>query len=96
VGLFLSALAYGLTFLLHLAALLIALEWALRALPAAGLNPLRRFLFKALFPLLKLGQALGMNREGFDLTPGFLMVTILLFSRWILPWMALAGYHLRG
>ncbi len=96
MGILLSDLVYLLTFLLHLTVLLIALEWVGRRIPGAGLNPLRRFLFNAVFPFLKWGSLLGLRRERFDLTPAVMMVLILFISRLGLPWIAYFGFSIRS
>jgi hypothetical protein len=96
MGLLLSDFAYALTLLLHLAALLIALEWLSHQIPGAGLNPARKALFKATYPFLKLGSLLGLRRAAFDLTPGVLIVLLLLVSRLGLPWIAWLGFSLRN
>ncbi|MGH7739329.1 MAG: hypothetical protein ACREL1_04210 [bacterium] len=96
MGFFLNDLVYGLTLLLHLAVLLIALEWAFHFLPGVGLHPVRRFLFNAVFPFSKLGDRLGLRGQNYNWTPGVMIVLILLVSRLGLPWIAYFGFSIRG
>ncbi|HET9868872.1 MAG TPA: hypothetical protein VFR02_00025 [bacterium] len=96
MGMLLDMTAYLLTLLLHLAALLVALDWLFHRLPGAGLHPLRRALFRLLFPLRRWGDSLGLRRDNMDFTPVFLIALMLGVGRFGLPWLALLGFSLRG
>jgi hypothetical protein len=96
MGIVLSDLTYLLTLLLHLTALLLALEWIGHQIPGARLNYARKVLFKATYPFLKWGALLGLRRAGFDLTPAVMIVFVLMVSRLGLPWIALIGFSSRN
>lgn len=93
----LSLLAYLLTILLDLAALLLILEWLVHLLPGAGLNFARRGLFLATYPLLKWSDGFFSVRWGFFNSRGFFTAVLLsLLSRYGIPWLVLLSYSLRS
>ena len=93
----LSLLAYLLTVLLDLAAVLLILEWLVHLLPGAGLNFARRGLFLATYPLIKWSDGFFSIRRGsFNSRGFFTAVLFLLLSRYGIPWLVLWGYSLRG
>src|SRR5579859_6600684 len=97
MGQALSLLAYLLTALLDLAALLLILEWFFHLVPGAGLNFIRRTLFQATYPLIQFSDRFFSIRWGSFHSRGFFMaLLLLLLSRYGIPWLVLLSYPLRN
>jgi uncharacterized protein YggT (Ycf19 family) len=96
MGISLAYFAYALTFVLHVIAFVLLLEWIFRWLPGAALNSIRRILFQVSFPFLKVGEVFGFRWGKFDASPLLMIVILLLLSRLWLPWLVLLSYTLRA
>ena|SRR5579859_3956429 len=90
-------MAYLLMALFYLLAFVLLVEWFFHLLPGWWLNPVRRFLFRLSFPLLKWGEACFPLRIGsVDFTPLLMALTLLMISRYGIPWLILWSFSLRG
>ena len=96
MGISLAYFAYALTFVLHAIAFVLLLEWIFRWLPGSALNSIRRILFQASFPFLKVGEVFGVRWGKFDAGPLLIVVLLLLLSRLWLPGLVLLSYSLRA
>jgi len=93
----LAAAAYLLILFCYFFTLLLCLEWFFHALPGAGLNPLRRTLFLAVFPLLSFSERYFSIDHGRFHSRGLLLAVLLMvLGRYAAPWLVLASYGLRG
>ena len=97
MGYFLADLAYLLTLLCDLGALLLFLEWLVHALPGGWLNSVRKGLFEASFPLLKWSDNFLSLRCGTFNSRGLVTALLLLIlGRCAIPWLVFFSYTLRG
>ena len=96
MGISLAYFTYTLTLVVHVIAFVLLLEWVFRWLPGAVFNSVRRILFQASFPFLKVGEVFGVRWGKFDVGPLLMIVLLLLLSRLWLPWLVLLSYSLRG
>ena len=94
---FISDLAYFLSFLCDLGALLLIVEWLVHALPGAWLNPVRKGFFELSFPLLQWSDRfLSFRLDSFN-ARGLLTALLLLAVGFCgIPWLVVLGYSLRG
>ena len=94
---FLADAAYLLSVLLLLAVFILSAEWLVHALPGSALNPLRRLLFRACFPLLKWSESFLLVKWGnFHFRGLLLAVLLLMLERYGVPWLVLLSYSWRG
>jgi hypothetical protein len=94
---FIADVAYVLAVLFNLGAFLLLLEWLVHLLPGAGLNPIRRGLFRISLPLLQWSDGCFAIKWGaFNSRGIFLAALILMVSRYGIPWLILFSFSLRG
>jgi hypothetical protein len=94
---FTADMAYVLEVLFNLGAFLLFLEWLVHLLPGAGLNPVRRGLFRISFPLLQWSDRYCAVKWGTLNSRGILLAALLLMvGRYGVPWLILFSFSLRG
>jgi hypothetical protein len=90
-------LAYLLLLLCDLGAFLLILEWLVHLLPGAGLNPMRRVLFRISFPFLRWSDRYCVMKWGSFHSRGLLLAVFLVaIGRYGIPWLVLFSFSLRG
>ena len=97
MGYFVADLAYLLALFCDLGALLLVLEWLAHVAPGGWLNPIRKGLFEASFPLLKWSDRyLSIRWDTFNSRGLLLAVLLIVISRCAVPWLVYFSYTLRG
>jgi uncharacterized protein YggT (Ycf19 family) len=97
IGALIAWVAYGLTGLLFLMAVMCLLLALLHWLPGSFGNSLRRLTFSVCRPWLSLGTRWALFRVGrIDLAALTAALVFVLLGRFLMPWMVLWGYSIRG
>ena len=90
-------LAYLLAILCDLGAFLLVLEWLIHVLPGAGLNPIRRGLFRLSLPFLQWCDRCFIVKWGSFNSRGLILAALfLIVARYGVPWLVLLSFSLRG
>ncbi len=97
MAIFIADLAYLLGLFCYLGAFLLLLEWFVHLLPGSSLNSARRLLFLASFPLLEWSESvLPLKWGGFKSRGLFTAVLFLIIARYLVPWLVLFSFSMRG
>ncbi len=90
-------LAYLLAIVCNLEAFILVLEWLVHLFPGAGLNPIRRTLFRISFPFLQWSDRYFEIKVDFFNSRGLLLaVLFLIISLYGVPWLVLFSFSMRG
>lgn len=90
-------LAYLLAVLCNLGTFLLVLEWLVHLIPGAGLNPIRRGLFRVSFPFLQWSDRYFAVKWGSFNSRGLILaVLFLIVGRYGVPWLVLFSFSSRG
>ena len=96
-GILIRSFGYFLTLGCYAVIFLLVLEWLVHNLPGAGLNPLRRALFHAAFPVLRSGDRYFPLALGNWSARGLLAAVVLwIVAKGLIPWVVWAGFALKG
>lgn len=97
IGYLVADLAYVLTFLLYLGALVLVLEWFFHLLPGPAFNSIRRNLFVITNPFIKGSDPVFLWKIGPVGLRGLWMALLFwIIARFGIPWLVLLSYTLRS
>ncbi|HVZ81893.1 MAG TPA: hypothetical protein VHE12_13985 [bacterium] len=97
LGALIRSVAYALELGLYGLIVLLVLEWLVHHLPGPGLNPVRRALFKASYPLLWLGDHyVPLSLGTLDLRGLLVALGLWAVAKGFLPWLIWAGFVWNG